>query len=506
MRAIMWCSAIVLCAAGLAACGKVKVPANWFPPGGEPDMAMIVDGGGGGSDGGDMVVVARDMSGPCGACSLNATCDDSKPLGQQCTCKPGFAGDGMTCNDNNECQMDMGDCDPNANCNNTVGAYTCTCKGGFRATGTMMGKVGECEQIWVQQTIIDESPDGGVPPSDMGFTSPAATAKNTAAASTGLAIGAGSKIYLAPGNLGCNTSDDMFFRVYDTTDNTLSTAVTAPIETPVCRAVSGYPVTRPLEGPDKYFYFVSYASYTRYNLSTKSFAYDLATYYNPSYTWEPEPLSFGVNGEYNLPTRAMTTLGSTAWFFGGDKNGVKQSATHKMPLTATTPTTAMMAAMADLPLQLTSATAIPVGTDIFVAFGRRDGAVEQNLKVLIYNTLNNTFNATDDTSYAALPDITLPSGVDAQTIHQTLSDQFGARVIYQGKLWFLMRYWNGSQDVVQLWAFDPVTRSFAGGAAVPPAVGNEVNKMRLARTSGGTAGLFLIGKGVSALEIYKYNE
>lgn len=502
MRAITWCSAIVLCAAGLAACGKVKVPANWFPPGGEPDMALPVDGGGG-SDAGDMPIAPNDLSGPCGACSLNATCDESKPVGQQCTCKSGFTGDGKTCNDDNECQLGTANCDSNATCTNTVGAFTCTCANGYRSTGTMMGRVGECEQIWVQQNITDESPDGGVPPSDMGFGSVAATAKNTAPASTGLAVGSGSKIYLAPWNLPCNAGDDVFFRVFDTMDGTLTTAVTAPIDEWVCRSVSGYPITRPLEGPDKYLYFVSYGSYTRYNLATKSFAYDLANVYNMAYTWEPQTLSFGINGEYNLPTRATTSLGSTAWFFGGEKGNAKQSAVHKMPLTAATPTPTLMEAMADLPLQLTNAVAIPIGTDIFIAFGRRDGAVELNSKVLIYNTLNNTFNATDETSYNALPDITLPSGINASNLS---ADQFGARVVYQGKLWFLYRTWNGSQDVAQLWSFDPVTRTFSGGAVVPPSVGNDVYKMRLARTSGGTAGLYLIGKGVSALEIYRYNE
>lgn len=44
-----------------------------------------------------------------------------------CECKPGFTGDGNTCEDINECDIVPSRCDPNAHCSNFPGGFTCQC-------------------------------------------------------------------------------------------------------------------------------------------------------------------------------------------------------------------------------------------------------------------------------------------------------------------------------------------------------------------------------------------
>ena len=36
-----------------------------------------------------------------------------------------------------ECERGLDDCDPNANCTNTIGGYICTCNIGFTGDGYM---------------------------------------------------------------------------------------------------------------------------------------------------------------------------------------------------------------------------------------------------------------------------------------------------------------------------------------------------------------------------------
>jgi len=75
---------------------------------------------------------------PClnnGGCSTNATCTKTSATTRTCACKSGFSGDGVTCNDVNECNSADDGCDPNATCSNTVGSRICTCAGGFTGTG-----------------------------------------------------------------------------------------------------------------------------------------------------------------------------------------------------------------------------------------------------------------------------------------------------------------------------------------------------------------------------------
>ncbi|XP_077303114.1 uncharacterized protein LOC143923366 isoform X2 [Lithobates pipiens] len=67
-------------------------------------------------------------------CHPNATCWEFGGYGE-CTCKEGFAGDGTTCNDIDECQDDYtNNCDyyNGGSCVNTIGSYTCNCSRGYK--------------------------------------------------------------------------------------------------------------------------------------------------------------------------------------------------------------------------------------------------------------------------------------------------------------------------------------------------------------------------------------
>ncbi|ETN70733.1 calcium binding EGF domain protein [Necator americanus] len=67
-------------------------------------------------------------------CDVNAECIDVHPGRHFCTCKIGYIGDGMRCDDIDECSL-AGICDPNATCRNFVGSFECTCNHGFTGNG-----------------------------------------------------------------------------------------------------------------------------------------------------------------------------------------------------------------------------------------------------------------------------------------------------------------------------------------------------------------------------------
>lgn len=66
----------------------------------------------------------------------NALCSDlpQPQVGYTCTCDPGFAFDGTTCSDVDECRTGGNPCGQ-GDCNNTQGGYTCSCAPGYASSG-----------------------------------------------------------------------------------------------------------------------------------------------------------------------------------------------------------------------------------------------------------------------------------------------------------------------------------------------------------------------------------
>ncbi|KAK6053704.1 calcium binding EGF domain protein [Cooperia oncophora] len=67
-------------------------------------------------------------------CDVNAECIDVRPGRHFCTCKIGYIGDGMRCDDIDECALN-GICDPHATCHNSPGSFNCTCNSGYIGSG-----------------------------------------------------------------------------------------------------------------------------------------------------------------------------------------------------------------------------------------------------------------------------------------------------------------------------------------------------------------------------------
>lgn len=77
-------------------------------------------------------------------CDVNADCSDLLG-GYECTCRPGWVGDGFTCVDENECETGNNSCSSDATCSNTVGSYECECNVGFEGDGYTCTDINECE-------------------------------------------------------------------------------------------------------------------------------------------------------------------------------------------------------------------------------------------------------------------------------------------------------------------------------------------------------------------------
>ncbi|CAH1796302.1 unnamed protein product, partial [Owenia fusiformis] len=68
------------------------------------------------------------------SCDPNATCNNTNG-GYTCTCNEGFTGDGLICDNVNECLQNLDDCFDNLlmieNCEDTLGSFVCVCNDGF---------------------------------------------------------------------------------------------------------------------------------------------------------------------------------------------------------------------------------------------------------------------------------------------------------------------------------------------------------------------------------------
>lgn len=128
----LWPLALALMVGTLSACSKEPNP----PPAGQEDAGIGRDAG------------VTDDAGvdPCSVdnvCAPNATCE-AVGGAAKCTCKSGYAGDGATCADIDECGTGTDTCADDATCTNKPGTFTCACKGGFTGDGFTCANVNEC--------------------------------------------------------------------------------------------------------------------------------------------------------------------------------------------------------------------------------------------------------------------------------------------------------------------------------------------------------------------------
>ncbi|MFT7623574.1 MAG: hypothetical protein ACI9WU_002757, partial [Myxococcota bacterium] len=76
-------------------------------------------------------------------CDANAACTNSQGA-FGCACNAGYEGDGHACTDIDECATDADDCSDNGTCSNTDGAFACACNDGWAGDGVTCDNVDEC--------------------------------------------------------------------------------------------------------------------------------------------------------------------------------------------------------------------------------------------------------------------------------------------------------------------------------------------------------------------------
>ncbi|KAM4050848.1 pro-epidermal growth factor isoform 2-T2 [Anomaloglossus baeobatrachus] len=82
-------------------------------------------------------------------CDINARCVPSED-GPRCQCLEGYTGNGRTCNDIDECLLQIAACDSHqAECSNMEGGYICKCMEGFLGNGL------ECTDSFTTTSTVD---------------------------------------------------------------------------------------------------------------------------------------------------------------------------------------------------------------------------------------------------------------------------------------------------------------------------------------------------------------
>ncbi len=76
-------------------------------------------------------------------CAAEAVCSNTHG-GFECACDGGWTGDGVTCTDVDECAAGTDTCDGLATCTNTVGGFECACDAGYQGNGETCFDIDEC--------------------------------------------------------------------------------------------------------------------------------------------------------------------------------------------------------------------------------------------------------------------------------------------------------------------------------------------------------------------------
>ena len=94
---------------------------------------------------GDCVDVDECLDAALNDCHANATCSNNDG-GFECACDPGYTGDGVTCDNVNECdgEGDGHSCDVNADCSDNDGSFDCACHDGWVGDGFSCTDYDEC--------------------------------------------------------------------------------------------------------------------------------------------------------------------------------------------------------------------------------------------------------------------------------------------------------------------------------------------------------------------------
>lgn len=101
-------------------------------------------------------------------CSAKATCTNTAGS-FTCKCVKGYTGDGKTCANVNECELETDNCHANAACTDTAGSFTCKCKAGYTGNGltscertSCVGLAKGCGQFGTNDCCAAPTVTGGV--------------------------------------------------------------------------------------------------------------------------------------------------------------------------------------------------------------------------------------------------------------------------------------------------------------------------------------------------------